>query len=329
MCEMFGYLPEELVGKPIFALTHPADASDGMPMFSALRNGKMDRYTLNRRCLRRDESVLSARVTVVANRDRGTRTMDYAFLTIEDVTGMSRANQELARSNRDLEHFAYVASHDLKTPLRKVKGFTMLMKEELGPVVETLDEEKRDRILHYMSFVIEGADKSERLIDGLLAFSRTGRKMEVEKVSLDDALNDALFILSEDLEAKGCSVHRESLPIVRADASLMTRVFQNLIGNAIKFRSEEPPLVSVSSVERPSHWEIVVTDNGIGLDSRHQERAFLIFQRIGNKKKGMGLGLALCQRIVDRHGGKIWFDSVPGGGTAFHFTIPKEEKWPL
>jgi signal transduction histidine kinase len=114
---------------------------------------------------------------------------------------------------------------------------------------------------------------------------------------------------------------------VWADASLMTRVFQNLLGNAIKFRQDDaPPAIAVEAHDQGTEWEIVVTDNGIGIDSRHQERVFLIFQRIGNKKRGMGLGLALCKRIMDRHGGRIWFESKGKGlGTSFHFTLPKKE----
>jgi len=250
--------------------------------------------------------------------------MDYAVGTVEDITHLTWSNDELARSNRDLEHFAYVASHDLKTPLRKVRGFTMLLNEEMSDILPTLDEDRRDRMQQYLDFVVSGAEKSEKLIDGLLAFSRTGRKMEIDKISLDDALDDALFILSEDLSAKNVDVCREPLPLVWADASLMTRVFQNLIGNAVKFRGETSPLVSIRAHDTGDEWEIVVCDNGIGIDGRHQERVFQIFQRIGKKKRGMGLGLALCKRIMDRHGGRIWFTSNGKSGTAFHLTLPKE-----
>ena len=238
---------------------------------------------------------------------------------------LERTNRELAQSNRDLEQFAYVASHDLNTPLRKVKSFTLLMQEELEDVIAELPEERRERIQQYMQFVADGADKSQQLISGLLAFSRTGRILDIQEVSLDKPLDDALFILSDDIQKKSVEVERGPMPVVYADASLMTRVFQNLIGNAIKFRRDgERPIVYVSSTEHEDEWEIAVRDNGIGIQDRHAERVFVIFQRIGTRKRGMGLGLALCKRIVERHGGRIWFDSVVGEGSTFHFTVPKE-----
>lgn len=238
---------------------------------------------------------------------------------------LERTNRDLEQSNRDLEQFAYVASHDLNTPLRKVKSFTVLMQEELADVIAELPEERRERVQQYMQFVADGADKSQQLIAGLLSFSRTGRVLDIEQVSLDGPLDDALFILAEDLKDKGATVHRCSMPLVYADPSLMTRVFQNLIGNAIKFRSDErAPEIRIDCDEHPDEWELSVSDNGIGISARHSERVFVIFQRIGNRKKGMGLGLALCKRIVERHGGRIWFESTLGGGTTFHFTVPKE-----
>jgi len=240
---------------------------------------------------------------------------------------LERINRDLEQSNRDLEQFAYVASHDLNTPLRKVKSFTVLMQEELADVIADLPEERRERVQQYMQFVADGADKSQQLIGGLLAFSRTGRILDIEQMRLDGPLDDALFILAEDLQNKGATVRRGPMPIVYADPSLMTRVFQNLIGNAVKFRSDDrKPEIEISCEERPDEWEVSVSDNGIGISERHSERVFVIFQRIGNRKKGMGLGLALCKRIVERHGGRIWFESTLGSGTKFFFTVPKEPR---
>ena len=232
---------------------------------------------------------------------------------------------KLERSNRDLEQFAYAASHDLQTPLRKVKSFSLLLKEEMQPLIASLDEEKRDRLEKYLSFVIGGAERSQELINGLLSFSRIGRNVELEKVDLDECLDAALFILSDDLREKGVRIARSPLPTASVDESLMTRVFQNLVGNAIKFRCDcRRPVVEVEAEEGPEHFTIHVTDNGIGIDSRHSDRVFVIFQRIGTHKNGAGLGLALVKKIVEGHGGKVWFTSEQGSGTTFSFTIPKE-----
>lgn len=234
---------------------------------------------------------------------------------------------ELERSNRDLEQFAYAASHDLQTPLRKVKSFSLLLQEELAPTIESMDDERRERIEKYFRFVIEGAERSQELINGLLSFSRTGRRLEKAWVRLDRCLDDALFILDEDLGEKGVVFHREPLPVVFADGPLMTRVFQNLVGNAIKFRhSERVPEVSVHASEDDASHVITVKDNGIGIDDRHYDRVFVIFQRIGTRKRGMGMGLALVKKIIEGHGGRVWYESVVGEGTEFHFTLPKEPR---
>lgn len=232
--------------------------------------------------------------------------------------------EKLERSNRDLEQFAYAASHDLQTPLRKVKSFSMLLREELAPLLEEVDEEKRQRIEKYLDFVTQGSEQSQQLIDGLLSFSRTGRNIDRSVVDLDDCLDAALFILSDDIREKGVTIKRTPLPTELVDESLMTRVFQNLVGNAIKFRAQErAPEVEVGAEDDADRHTIFVKDNGIGIDDRHSERVFVIFQRIGTQKNGAGLGLALVKKIVESHGGAVWFESTPGEGTTFKFTLPK------
>lgn len=233
---------------------------------------------------------------------------------------------KLERSNRDLEQFAYAASHDLQTPLRKVKSFSMLLQQELEPIIAGLEGEQRERVEKYFAFVIESAERSQELVNGLLSFSRTGRRVEKELVSLDKCLDDALFILDEDVKEKRVEVVRHPLPTLVVDASLVTRVFQNLVGNAIKFRHDgRASRVEVGAEERADGWLIYVRDNGVGIDERHKERVFVIFQRIGTKKRGTGLGLALCKKIVESHGGQIWFESVLDEGSTFYFTLPKEQ----
>lgn len=261
----------------------------------------------------------------MSSRTASTDSSDAEARLESALRDLERHAAQLERSNRDLEQFAYAASHDLQTPLRKVKSFSLLLRDELAPIMGKVEPDQRERIEKYLAFVIAGAEQSQELINGLLSFSRTGRRSEKGLVSLDACLDDALFILDDDLREKQVQLSRSPLPAVWADASLMTRVFQNLIGNAIKFRHEgRVPEIEIGSERLPGDWLVYVRDNGIGIDQRHQERVFVIFQRIGTKKRGTGLGLALCKKIVEHHGGRIWFESVLGKGTTFKFTLPKE-----
>lgn len=242
-----------------------------------------------------------------------------------DVTDLKETEQrlgklvrDLQRSNRDLEQFAYAASHDLQTPLRKVSNFTKLLRQEYGHLFD-------ETASQYMDFIEKGAERSKELINDLLSFSRAGREMAVDDFPLDHALDDALLILDEDVAEKGIEIERGSLPTVTGDKTLLTRVFQNLVGNAIKFRHpERDPIIHISAEDVGHSWQVCVRDNGIGMDMRHADRIFVIFQRIGGKKNGTGVGLALCKKIVERHGGCVWVDSVEGEGSSFLFTLPKE-----
>jgi PAS domain S-box-containing protein len=228
--------------------------------------------------------------------------------------------QELERSNRDLEQFAYVASHDLQTPLRKVNNFAVHLQEEFG---DRLDDPMAQK---YLRFMIEGAGKAQALINGLLQFSRTGRELNATWFDLDEALDEALFILEDDLEEKQAIVKRCALPRVWGDRTLLARVFQNLVGNAIKFRHPgRAPEIKICLDDREDEWQVYISDNGIGFEMQHAEQIFDIFRRLTTTKQGSGLGLALCKRIVDRHGGRIWAESTPEEGTTFHFTLPKEQ----
>lgn len=261
----------------------------------------------------------------MSSKTASTAEPDVAALLQDAVRDLERYAAELERSNRDLEQFAYAASHDLQTPLRKVRSFSLLLKEELAPDIAAMDPERRKRLETYFRFIVDGADRSQELINGLLSFSRIGRRVEKEWMPLDDALDDAVFILEEHIKKKSVRLERHPLPVVFATPSLMARVFQNLLGNAIKFRSDErKPRIEVGVDDLGQEWRVYVKDNGIGIDARHRERVFVIFQRIGAKKRGTGLGLALCKKIIESHGGKIWYESELGAGTVFYFTMPKE-----
>lgn len=228
--------------------------------------------------------------------------------------------EELLRSNRDLEQFAYVASHDLQEPLRKVISFSQLLQQRYG---DQLDE----RADQYIAFAVDGARRMQVLINDLLAFSRVGRlSAELAPVELDDCARRAVANLSERIEQTGATVEVGELPVVDGEANLLAAVFQNLIGNAIKFHQPDvAPIVRVTAAELPEHWEVSVADNGIGIEPAYADRVFVIFQRLHTKDAydGTGIGLALCRRIIEHHGGTIWVDTTVEHGTTIRFTLPK------
>jgi signal transduction histidine kinase len=227
---------------------------------------------------------------------------------------------DLRRSNTELEQFAYVASHDLQEPLRKVASFTQLLQRRYG---DQLDE----RADQYIDFAVDGAKRMQQLINDLLAFSRVGRvNVERSVVSVDTVLRDALANLADAIEDAGAVVEvpEGALPDVHGEPALLAAVFQNLIGNAVKFRGEDPAVVRVTVTRQGDEWEFAVADNGIGIDEEYAERIFVIFQRLHPKDAyaGTGIGLALSRKIVDYHGGRIWLDTTVPSGTTFRFTLP-------
>ena len=247
----------------------------------------------------------------------------FAYTTV-DLTDRKRAEealaqraQELARSNADLAQFAYVASHDLKEPLRAVSGCVGLLKTHYEG---KLDERSNE----YMTHIVDGAARMETLIDGLLAFSRVGTQGgELQPVECAKALGTALQNLAASIEESGAVVTHDTLPAVNGDLPQLVSLFQNLIGNALKFRQKAPPRIHVSAERNGRHWHFSVRDNGIGIAPQYFERIFGVFQRLHTRREypGTGIGLALCKKIVERHGGRIWVESVPGEGATFCFSL--------
>lgn len=237
--------------------------------------------------------------------------------------GLRRANEELARSNAELERFAYVASHDLQEPLRIVTSFSELLEDSLG---DGLEEEPR-KFLHY---VVSASRRMRAQLDALLDYSRVGtRGQDFEPTDCNMALDAALANLQIAIRDSGAEVSREDLPAVMGDLQQLTRVFQNLIGNALKFRRQGVvPWVRVACSARPDAWELSVADNGIGIERQNAERIFEVFQRLHHRSEypGTGIGLAICRRIVQRHGGEIEVESIPGEGSTFRFTLPRAPK---
>ncbi|GLW95066.1 sensor histidine kinase [Actinokineospora globicatena] len=226
--------------------------------------------------------------------------------------------EDLKRSNAELEQFAYVASHDLQEPLRKVASFCQLLERRYkGQLDERADQ--------YIGFAVDGAKRMQVLINDLLAFSRVGRHARDRvPVAAGDLVAQAEVNLAEAAADADAVVEVGELPTVLGEAPLLTAVFQNLIGNAIKFRGTDPPLVRISAERDGEQWLFTVTDNGIGIEPEFAERVFVIFQRLHGKDAypGTGIGLAMCRKIVEYHGGRIWLDPPEGGGTRFRFTLP-------
>ncbi|WP_433698183.1 ATP-binding protein [Nocardiopsis sp. CA-288880] len=226
----------------------------------------------------------------------------------EQSTLLEHQTEELRRSNLELEQFAYVASHDLQEPLRKVASFCQLLQRRYqGQLDERADS--------YIDFAVEGAKRMQTLINDLLAFSRVGRTRNFASVNLDAALDDALSSLSTRLEEVGAEVTWDPMPTVQGDRTLLTQVFFNLVGNAVKFRGDEDPRVHLGVERQGDEWVFCCADNGIGIEPQYAERIFVIFQRLHTREKytGTGIGLAMCKKIVEFHGGRIWLDT--GSGT--------------
>ena len=246
----------------------------------------------------------------------------------EDITARKQAEEkaqeytrELKRSNEELEHFAYVASHDLQEPLRMVASYTELLAERYrGKLDANADK--------YIGYAVDGARRMQRLIQDLLAYARVSSQARPLQPTDASAVADAVIATMKGaIEKSQGEVICTRLPAVMADDVQLGQVLQNLIGNALKFRSEKPPHVEIKAEADGEFWRFEVRDNGIGMEKEHSGRIFQMFQRLHTRAEyeGTGIGLAISKRIVERHGGKIWFDSVPGEGTTFYFTLPRAE----
>ena len=230
---------------------------------------------------------------------------------------LKEKTEELARSNKDLEQFAYVASHDLQEPLRMVTSYVQLLAQRYKG---RLDSDADD----FIRFAADGAVRMSKLINDLLVYSRAGtQEMELKPTDCETVLNHSLDNLKVAIEENGAVVTHDPLPTVMADHSRLGQLFQNLIGNAIKFRRNEQPRVHISASRNGSGWTFSVCDNGIGIAPEYAQRIFVVFQRLHSREEypGTGIGLAICQKIVERHGGHIWVESEPRKGATFYFTL--------
>jgi PAS domain S-box-containing protein len=232
---------------------------------------------------------------------------------------LEKRASELAASNAELERFAYIASHDLQEPLRMVSSFMQMLKKRYGGQLD----ERADQYIHY---AVDGADRMKALISDLLEYSRVGSAKEnFAVVDMAAVLQEVKDIFRDRIQATHAVLEAGVLPEIRGDRGQLAQLLQNLVGNALKYHREERPVVRVQATEEPFYWKFSVEDNGIGIDPSFFDKIFIVFQRLHNKNdySGTGIGLAICKKIVERHGGRIWVDSQPGKGSTFYFTIHK------
>ena len=231
---------------------------------------------------------------------------------------LEAALDEVEASNERLEQFASIASHDLREPLRMVSSYLSLLEDRYG---DDLDDDGRE----FLAFAVDGAERMRSMIESLLAYSRVdAAEPPTEPVALEAALEDALADLRVQIDERDAEIVADPLPSVRGDEDQFRQLFQNLVSNALAY-ADGPPRIRVAADRRDGDWQISVRDNGIGIEPAAQERIFEIFQRLhaADEREGSGIGLALCRRIVERHGGEIWVDSEPGAGSTFSFTLPR------
>ncbi len=327
--DMLGYSEEKLQNLGLSDLTHPDDVEKDETLYQELHDEERTSYSIDKRFVRRDGSVMWGALTVAVIRNEENAPQNVICM-VEDVTKEKRMEQErqqllqdLKRSNEELEQFAYVASHDLQEPLRMVSSYLQLLQRRYQ---DELDEDADDFIV----YAVDGARRMKQLINDLLKYSRiTTRGNPFEPVDISGLMEEVVDDLQQQIAETDAAVTHEELPTITADKSQLRRLLQNLVSNAIKYRGDEPPEIHIGVREQQDAWRFAVADNGVGIPEEQQDRVFVIFQRLHGHDEGgggTGIGLALCKRIVERHGGDIWVDSEPGEGATFYFTIPKDLK---
>jgi len=325
---LLGYAPEELIGQHHHSLAHHT-RPDGTPypreecpICAAYRDGRTH-HGEDELFWRKDGTSLPVAYTSTPTYDESGRPVG-AVVTFADITerkqaeeALVRQTEELARSNRELEQFAYVASHDLQEPLRMVASFTQLIGQRYkGKLDKDADE--------FIGYAVEGANRLQALINDLLSYSRVStRGKTFEPTDCEAVLARVHANLLAMIEETGAILVHDPLPTVKADETQMVQLFQNLVHNAIKFRRDEAPRIHVAAHREGDEWVFSVRDNGIGMDAQYFDRIFDIFQRLHGKEEypGTGIGLAVCKRIIERHGGRIWVESELGKGSTFCFTL--------
>ncbi|MBI2236604.1 MAG: PAS domain S-box protein [Magnetospirillum sp.] len=321
---MIGFTAEEAVGRDIHALIHHSHP-DGTPHPAC--DCEVGKARTERRIIESKndhfwrKNGTSFPVEYISTPVDNLSEPGGTVVVFRDVTLRLEAEQALRNSNQELQNFAYVASHDLQEPLRMVASYLALLQRRYSGQLDSEADE-------FINFAVDGARRMQRLITDLLTYARvTTHGKTPAAADLGQILADVLANLAPRIEESGATVSCEPMPIVICDEGQVARLFQNLIGNALKYRrSDAVPMIHVGAVAEGEHLSFFVRDNGIGIPSEHHERIFVIFQRLHDRSTydGTGIGLAECKRIVERHGGRIWLESKPGEGSTFWFTLPGE-----
>jgi PAS domain S-box-containing protein len=314
---LFGYRREELIGLEIevliperFRAQHPSQAATFLQEPRARAMG-VGRELFGRR---KDGSEVAVEIGLNSIETPGGL---FTLASIADIAACRHGEEELRRSSEDLEQFAYIASHDLQEPLRMVASYTELLAQRYQGKLD----ERADKYIYY---AVDGAKRMQGLLAALLAYSRVGSQGKpLAPVSAEVVVKGVVQMLGGQIRRAGASVRVGPLPTVQADEGQLAQLFQNLIGNALKFRGEAQPVVEISATPLNDRWQFAVKDNGIGIESQHMARIFGIFQRLHERDKyeGSGVGLAIAKRILQRHGGQIWLESEPQIGSTFFFTL--------
>lgn len=336
LCTILGYTVEELKNVPFHKYTHPDDFPKDWDLYQLVMKGVVPNYTIEKRYLKKDGSIIWANLTVSGVKDIITDKVEYFIAFIENITSKKQIEEEnrvltrdlelkvrertqaLEAMNKELQNFAYVASHDLQEPIRMVSSYAELV------VTRYSDSLDKDAV-EFLGYISEGAKRMHLLVHDLLSFSRVGKPADFKEVDLNVCLKNVLKNLEIRISETQAVITSEVLPIVQGDSVQLEQVLQNLISNAIKF-SVNRPEITITTLQIGSFYQINVSDNGIGIDSKYFNKIFILFQKLnGHKYQGTGIGLAICKKIIAFHGGDLWVTSEKGKGSTFSFTLLRGE----
>jgi PAS domain S-box-containing protein len=313
---LFGYAAAEIIGHSVLLLFPEELQAEFSPRVMAPLQ-EHGQHELETRQNRKSGGECDIHLSLSLRRDQQGSPAGIIGYAI-DITARKQAEEAVRRVNEELQQFAYIVSHDLNEPLRMISSYVKLLARNYQGKLDTAADE-------YIAFAVDGAQRMRQMITDLLAYTRAGgQDLKVALVDCEALLTRVGNDLQMAIKENDATITHDPLPTVPGDATRLGQVWQNLIGNALKFHSEVPPHVHISAQREDQLWRFSVRDNGIGIDPTHADRIFQVFQRLHTRDEyqGTGIGLAICKKIVERHGGKIWVESAPGHGSTFHFTLP-------